>query len=148
MGYANISAPIQKGRKDGDIGSFAMAAEKIYKGSQVFVDTNGYATITPASGLRFLGIAYETVDNSGGSAGDLSIRVWHTGTFPLGVASAAQTNVGDEVWAAIASDPGTVVLSDPGAAPKVGVVAEVESSGTTVWVRIDGYAMQAACEGS
>jgi hypothetical protein len=147
MGWANLTAPIQDGRRDGDITSFKMAAELIYKGSLVYVDTNGYATIVAGAGFAFLGAAYETVDNSGGSAGDLNIRVWHTGVFPYSIASAAQTNVAEVVWGSIAGNPGTVLNSDPGAAAKVGVIAEVESS-TKVWVRIDGYAMSYMVEGS
>jgi hypothetical protein len=59
--------------------SLPMAATKIFSGALVMINSSGYATkAAAASGNNALvvaGIAEETVDNSGGSAGDLSIRV-------------------------------------------------------------------------
>ena len=69
-------------RKDGEIVAYPMAAVKIPKGALVNINAAGYATnATDAAGETFAGVAYETVDNSAGSAGDLSIRVETTGTF-------------------------------------------------------------------
>ena len=69
-------------RKDGEVISYPMAAVKIPKGALVNINANGYATnATDASGETFAGVAYETVDNSAGNAGDLAIRVQTTGTF-------------------------------------------------------------------
>ncbi len=73
-------------KKDGKLISFPVAANtKIYKGGLVMLD-GGYAK--PAAGKAngvansiFVGVAYETVDNSGGANGDLSIRVETEGTF-------------------------------------------------------------------
>jgi hypothetical protein len=56
--------------------AYPIAAVKIPKGALVNINAAGYATnATDASGETFAGVAYETVDNSAGSAGDLSIRV-------------------------------------------------------------------------
>jgi len=57
--------------------TFAMAAVKIMKGAAVAIDlATGYLTNESTAGsLLAVGIAAETVDNSGGSAGDLKINV-------------------------------------------------------------------------
>lgn len=51
-----------------------LAAVKVWKGSPAFF-TSGYVTGTPDAGLSTIGVFTETVDNSGGSAGDLSATV-------------------------------------------------------------------------
>lgn len=53
---------------------FPLAAVKVYKGSAVFLDA-GYCTNVPSPSAVPLGIASETVDNSGGSAGAKSVNV-------------------------------------------------------------------------
>ncbi len=76
-----------------------MAAVKIPKGALVNINSSGYATnATDAASETFAGVAYETVDNSAGNAGDLSIRVQTTGTFVFvdGGGNGAQTDVGVE----------------------------------------------------
>lgn len=68
-----------KGEGCGVIRSIPMAVTKILNGAIVMVNSSGYATkAAAASGNNALvvaGIAEETVDNTGGSAGDLDIRV-------------------------------------------------------------------------
>ena len=87
-------------RQDGKVLSFQMGAENIYEGALVEINSSGFAVNGgDDSGAVFAGVAEEIVDNSGGSAGDLEIKVW-TGGGVVTVASAfsaAQTNVGDEV---------------------------------------------------
>lgn len=93
----------------GDLLSVPQAAVKIYKGSLVAFNTAGYATgAADTSGFTFAGIAYETVDNSAGAAGALSIRVKRRGVVELNfTASAVQANVGLPVYM---SDDNTVAL--------------------------------------
>ena len=74
-----------------------MANVKIPKGALVNINASGYATnASDTASETFAGVAYETVDNSGGSAGDIGIRVQTTGTFVFvdGGANGAQTDVG------------------------------------------------------
>ena len=55
---------------------YPAAAVSITKGQALFNDTNGYATnANTAFDENFLGVAAETVDNSGGSAGDLDVAI-------------------------------------------------------------------------
>lgn len=52
------------------------ASTKIYDGALVAVDSNGYALpAADTSGLKVVGVADSTVDNSSGAAGDLWINV-------------------------------------------------------------------------
>lgn len=60
----------------GEKGYAALGVKKVREGYGVIRHTDGYAQETDgtdATKLNFLGIAQATVDNTGGSAGDLSV---------------------------------------------------------------------------
>ena len=126
-------------RKDGEIISYPMAAVKIPKGALVNINAAGFATnSTDAASETFAGVAYETVDNSAGNAGDLSIRVQTTGTFVFvdGGGNGAQTDVG---IAFKVVDNQTV--TDAATTNSLAAGTAVESiSATSVRIRIDRYA--------
>jgi len=126
-------------RKDGEIISYKMAAVKIPKGALVNINAAGYATnASDTAGETFAGVAYETVDNSAGSAGDLETRVETTGTFVFvdGGANGAQTDVGA---AFNISDNQTVTDAATTNSIKAGVCVESIDANTTR-IRIDRYA--------
>jgi 3D (Asp-Asp-Asp) domain-containing protein len=126
-------------RKDGKLISYPIAAVKIPKGALVSINAAGYATnSTDASGETFAGVAYETVDNSAGSAGDLSIRVETSGTFVFvdGGGNGAQTDVGVEFKVV---DNQTVTDASTTNNLKAGIAVE-SISATQVRIRIDRYA--------
>jgi len=126
-------------RKDGEIIAYPMAAVKIPKGALVNINAAGYATnSTDAAGETFAGVAYETVDNSAGNAGDLSIRVETTGTFVFvdGGGNGAQTDVGVEFKI---SDNQTITDAATTNNIKAGIAVE-SISATSVRIRIDRYA--------
>lgn len=83
-------------RQDGDVYSFKQAAVKIWEGALVSVNAAGYVTnATDAANDVFVGVADETVDNSGGAAGDKSIKVRRTGVYTVvfgGTATIADVN--------------------------------------------------------
>jgi hypothetical protein len=84
---------------DQELRSFKVAAsEHIYKGAFVGLSSGGYAQALTAGDL-FIGIAYEEADNSSGSAGDMSVRVYTLGDFGHALSGAAISNVGDAVYA-------------------------------------------------
>ncbi len=74
------------------------AAAHIYKGALIGLSAGGYAQPLTA-GDPFLGIAYEEMDNSGGSAGDKSVRVYTLGDFGLTLSGATIADVGRPVFA-------------------------------------------------
>ena len=71
-------------KDEGSIVALAMSNVKLYAGTMIGTNTSGYAVNgnNAAADIKILGIATETVDNSGGSAGDLKIKV-KAGTFLL-----------------------------------------------------------------
>lgn len=113
---------------DQELRSFKVAAsKKVFKGSFVGLDSNGYAQPLVA-GDKFLGLAFETQDNSSGADGDLSVRVFTTGDFVLTVTGVTQAKVGDAVFA---SDDGTATLT--GATNSfIGHVEDFSSSGSAI----------------
>jgi len=126
-------------RKDGEVISYPMAAVKIPKGALVNINAAGFATnATDAASETFAGVAYETVDNSAGSAGDLAIRVQTTGTFVFidGGGNGAATDIGIDFHIV---DNQTV--TDAATTNSLAAGTAVESiSATSVRVRIDRYA--------
>lgn len=140
MTFTVSTADNDMAHKQGDLVAVSMGVTKIWKGDIVLAKVgDGYAYSLYATGAQydtFLGIAAETIDNSAGSAGDLSIRVYRKGVFPFIVASGVQTMVGDLMYGD-ASTNGTprTVAATAGHSPLIGPVVEYEST-TKVWVDI------------
>ena len=88
-------------KDEGSIVALAMSNVKLYAGTMIGTNTAGYAVNgnDAAADIKILGVATETVDNSGGSAGDLKIKV-KAGTFLLEHAGTiTQAMVGEMVCA-------------------------------------------------
>ena len=112
------------------------AAKKIYGGSIVCLDASGNATPgATATTLTARGVAQEQVDNSSGSAGDLTVKS-RTGIFRL--ANSASTDlisraeIGDDCYIV---DDQTVAKTDGSSTRSVaGKIVDLDSYG--VWVEI------------
>jgi hypothetical protein len=77
------------------------ANTKIYAGSLVCANAAGYAVpAADTSGYRFAGVAVEQVDNSGGSAGEKSVKLRRAGVFEFDAVSITQDMVGAAMYAA------------------------------------------------
>ena len=83
-----------------------IADDIIYRGAAVGDNAAGYNRPLAAAD-EFRGFALEKCDNTGGSAGDLNVKVLVRGKVQLAVGSLAITNVGDPVYA---SDDNTFTL--------------------------------------
>lgn len=84
---------------DQELREFKVAASaNVFKGAFVSLKADGYLTPVVA-GDKLAGIAYEEADNSSGADGDKKVRVFTEGTFQHTLSGAAQTNVGDAVYA-------------------------------------------------
>ncbi len=113
-----------------------VASDVIYKGALLKHNAAGYlAPMAAESGAFFAGIAYETVDNSAGSAGDVACKVMKVGTFLMVTSGMAQADVGSTVYA---SDDATFSTTQASNEVAVGVITEYVSA-TSVWVRIDNF---------
>lgn len=129
-------------RQEGCIRSFPVAAStKIYQGTLVFLTAAGYADDDTATGVNgFLGIAKEYVDNSSGSAGDLSVEVYAEGDFELvGAGTYTQANVGDIVYA---EDNFTIGVAISSASVPIGKVVRFVTS-TKLIVEIETVGVNA-----
>ncbi len=84
---------------DQELRAFGVAAAvHIYKGALIGLTTAGYARPLVA-GDACVGIAYEEVDNSAGTNGSVTARVYTLGDFGHALPGANQTQVGDPVYA-------------------------------------------------
>jgi len=112
---------------------FPMAAVKIYAGSLVCINATGYAA--PAAdtvSFKFVGVALEQKDNSGGSPGDKKIKVRTEGVFEFAASSIAQASVLADMY--VVNDE-TFDESDPGQGIKCGKLVKVESSSRGwIWI--------------
>jgi hypothetical protein len=133
-----LSADRNTPRADGDLRSLGVAASQlIYGGALVALNAAGYAVEgSTAVGLIGAGRAEERVDNSAGSAGDLTIRV-RTGIFRYGNSSSS-----DEITIAhrgrlayIVDDQTVALTSNSGARSVAGIIDDVDAQG--VWVELD-----------
>lgn len=112
------------------------AAKKIYRGALTVVAVTGYAQGgTTAATHIAIGRATETVDNSAGAAGDLSVTV-ERGVFQFANSAAADLigipEIGKSCYIV---DDQTVAKTDGGATRSIaGVVRGVDAGG--VWVEV------------
>lgn len=107
---------------------------KIYKGSLVCADDTGYATPGDDTlDYKFLGVALESADNTGGADGAVTVRVQTSGVFSF--AKSGAITIADVGAALYIVDDQTVGL----AATTTNDVAcgKLEGlDGSDVWVRI------------
>ena len=124
-------------RASADQFAFSMGVDIIYEGSLVAIDSStGYALAgADTSGYQFVGVAAEKVDNSGGSAGDKTVRVWQTGVFDFtyGAGGGAQAIVGELVY--ITDDQSVDLVAITNNDVAVGTIVELVSA-TSVKVDI------------
>lgn len=112
--------------------AMALAANAvIYNGAMVALNLSGY--LVPASAdptLYVVGVAEESADNTGGSAGDLSITP-RRGCYPFAnSASTAAVTSADVGRPCYAVDDNTVSRTNPlGAYPVAGIVAGIDANG-------------------
>ncbi len=132
-----LTGPHEAQEKEGLLIAYPVkGGVRIWKGALVCLDNAGY--LVPASdtaNLRFVGVAFESVDNASGADGAKRCRVIKRGTFLYNRSGTFNQN-----------DVGTVVraVSDNEVAKTsvnnilVGTVVELPSS-TTVRIRIDNH---------
>lgn len=146
MAYGASAQAFDTKRSPGEMISCKMANEKVYKGTLMDVQADGYVgQIADTDALIFAGVSAETKDNSGGSDGDLNIDIYVTGIFEFKTTGANISWVGKLAYADLANaDAGQRVLATTGGTNPVvvGRIVEVVSA-TRVRVRIDGFAFGA-----
>lgn len=140
---ANLTQPLAiKGKyNEKKIKSIPLAAVKIFRGAMVVLSTANFVNKpTNTLGERFLGVALETVDNSGGAAGDKEIRVATDGMWAFAkTGTITQTlNAGQNAYI---SDDQTITLTpNNNWCGKVSHVESVGDSINTIWYDISAAA--------
>jgi hypothetical protein len=121
-------------RLEGDFKSLLMSASKIFAGAIVMRNATGYATKgATALALHGVGVAQEQVDNSGGSAGDLSIKV-REGVFRFANSASSDAIADDDIGKlCYAVDDATVAKTNGASTRSVaGIIAGVDDLGVHV----------------
>jgi len=134
---AALSFPYDARRKDGALLASAVGAgARVFKGGLVTVAsaTGLVQAGADSAGLVFVGVAYESVDNTGGAAGAKAVRVHKNGVFTYAKAGAVQADVGKTVFLV---DDATVSIAATANSIVCGTIVGVPD-GAHVQVRIDG----------
>ena len=113
MAWSASTVPVERGRQDGKVLSFLASNVAIVKGDIVRIAADGYLTnAAPASGDMSAGLALESVDNSGGSAGALGCLVQTEGVVAVykDTLNAAISDVGNAALCDEAVDCQSITL--------------------------------------
>jgi len=133
-----LSQPYETHEREGLIVAYPVKANaRIWKGALVCVDSTGY--LVPASdtaNLRFVGVAFESVDNTGGANGAKRCRVVKRGTFVYNRTGAAYTQADIGTTARAVTDNEVAKTSTNNIV--VGTVVEL-LDGNRVRIRIDNH---------
>jgi Ca2+-binding RTX toxin-like protein len=132
-----LNQPYEPLEKEGLLVAYLVkGGVRIWRGALVCVDSSGY--LVPASdtaNLRFVGVAFESVDNSGGANGAKKCRVIKRGTFVYNrVGSFSQSDLGAVVRAVSDNEVAKTTTNNIA----VGTVVELPSN-STVRIRIDNH---------
>ncbi len=124
---------LTKSRGDLVLRIYPMAAVQCFSGGMIMIDSAGFATpaAAAAGNKGCVGVCRETIDNSGGGAGDLTVLV-QEGEFLYAGDTLAQTAVGGVVFA---DDDQTLDETQAANAPKAGICTEFVSA-SSAWVRL------------
>lgn len=132
-----LSQPYETHEREGLIVAYPVKANaRIWKGALVCVDSTGY--LVPASdtaNLRFVGVAFESVDNTGGANGAKRCRVVKRGTFIYNrIGSFTQADIGTTARAVTDNEVAKTSTNNI----IVGTVVEL-LDGNRVRIRIDNH---------
>jgi hypothetical protein len=132
-----LSQPYETHEREGLIVAYPVKANaRIWKGALVCVDSTGY--LVPASdtaNLRFVGVAFESVDNTGGASGAKRCRVVKRGTFVYNrIGSFTQADIGTTARAITDNEVAKTSTNNI----VVGTVVEL-LDGNRVRIRIDNH---------
>lgn len=129
------TAEINTPERPGSTTRYPVAAStKIYAGTLVALNSSGFALpAADTAGLRVIGRAEASVDNTAGSAGDLNVDT-KEGVFLFNNSATDAVDANDRGKIAFVEDDNTV--SEAGATHRVvaGRVVDVETSG--VWIDV------------
>lgn len=143
---ASLTQAYEAFERPGLVMAYKASNAKIYKGALVGVNSSGYAVKMDhaTAGLKFVGVANETVDNSAGSAGERTVNVTKSGSFVMKPASGFSPTIADLGKEAYAVSDWEAQVSTSGLTNsyKVGTIVGLETTSTGssgVRIRIDNH---------
>jgi hypothetical protein len=147
MAASVVDRPVQR-RANGISRTFGIckiaAATKILKGTLVAKNLTGFLVAAAnTAGLKVVGVALATVDNTAGADGALSVGV-ETGVFKFlndGVAPCVQADVFGTVFA---SDNQTIRTRAGSLGVAAGLLEQIDADG--VWIKIEPEILQQSLE--
>lgn len=134
-------AALTKGRttpqRQGDFREEALSNVQVFTGGILMRLANGYLTKgATATGSVGVGVSYDDVDNSGGSAGDLRVR-YRPGCFRFANSAGADeitiAEIGDVAY--IVDDQTVAKTNGSSSRSPAGIIEDLDAQG--VWVRFD-----------
>lgn len=129
---------IDREEKEGKLLAAPVAVANIHSGALCKYNAAGFlAPCSAEASTVFAGVAFESCDNSAGSAGDVVCRVKKEGAFLVAGSGFTQADLGKEVFA---SDDNTVSTTQGSNEQSVGHIVEFVSA-TQVRVKIDKAAI-------
>jgi hypothetical protein len=133
---AAATAQINTPERQGKVTAYPVAAATIiFAGTLVALDTNGNAVpASDAVGLRVVGLSQDTVDNSAGLAGALTVAT-KNGVFQLNNSAGDALDANDKGKICYVEDDNTVCEAGATHKVKAGRVLDVGTDG--VWVDTD-----------
>jgi len=133
-------------RKPGLLISLPVAASTTIEGGKMIaLNTSGYAIeAADSAGIRVVGVADQTIDNSSGSAGDLRVNVYTGQLFKLKNSATNAVDVADAGTRVFVEDDETVADAAGTNGIVAGLCVEVVSDG--VWVQIPAVFHQVATQ--
>lgn len=145
---AALTKPFETYERPGLVMAYRVAATKVLKGALVGVNSSGFATpmVHGTSGLKFVGVANESVDNSAGAAGDKSVAITKSGSFVYKPISGLTPTIADLGKEVDANSDWEIQIATSGLTNqyKVGTIVGLESTSTGVAgirVRIDNHSV-------
>ncbi len=134
--------------RPGLVVSYRISNTRIFKGALVGVNASGFLVPMAhgTAGLRFVGVANESVDNSAGTAGSRSVNITKSGSFlmiPISGLTLTQADIGKVAYA---NTDWEIQLASAGLTNQyiVGTIVALETSSTgqsAARVRIDNYSV-------
>jgi hypothetical protein len=133
-----LQQPYEAHEREGLIVAYPLKANaRIWKGALVCVDNTGHLVpASDAANLRFVGVAFESVDNTGGANGAKRCRVIKRGTFVYSRTGAAYTQA--DIGATVRAVTDNEVAKTSTHNIVVGTVVEL-LDGSRVRIRIDNH---------
>ena len=118
-----LTSNFNRTEKEGKLVSMPAGANHIYKNALLMLNAAGF--VQPAAALAgavYAGMAYEECDNSGGAAGDKSVRIERESALEIAGSGFVSVDLGKEVYA---SDDNTVSTTQGANEVAVGIIIEV-----------------------